>query len=69
MRQIKEILEDLKAVVGSNIPADMERFEQLKHELEQRELTDEEKAMASEWYHSGMAEVKEDIQNLMERFR
>lgn len=55
--------------MGSNIPADMERFEQLKHELEQRELTDEEKAMASEWYHSGMAEVKEDIQNLMERFR
>lgn len=67
MRPIKEILSEMKPLMGSQAPEDRKRYEELKNELAQRELTDEEKAIAAEWYRSGMNEIKEDIESLRQK--
>ncbi len=67
MRTIEEILKEMKPLMGTDNPAERERLDALMAELNDRQLTDEEKAMAQAWWNSGVDEIKQDISVLRQQ--
>ena len=61
MRTVEDILKEMKPLMGADNPAERERLEALTAELNARQLTDEEKAMAQAWWNGGVDEIKQDI--------
>ena len=51
----------MKPLMGTDNPAERERLDALTAELNARQLTDEEKAMAQAWWNGGVDEIKQDI--------
>lgn len=47
--------------MGTDNPAEREKLDALTAELNNRELTEEEKNFAQAWWNSGMDEIKQDI--------
>ncbi|WP_346709466.1 DUF5053 domain-containing protein [Phocaeicola salanitronis] len=61
MRTIKDILKEMKPLMGTDNPAEREKLDALTAELNNRELTEEEKNFAQAWWNSEMDEIKQDI--------
>ena len=61
MRTIKDILKEMKPLMGTDTPAEREKLDALTAELNNRELTEEEKNFAQAWWNSEMDEIKQDI--------
>lgn len=49
MRTIKDILKEMKPLMGTDNPAEREKLDALTAELNNRELTEEEKNFAQAW--------------------
>lgn len=64
MRTIEDLLKEMKPLMGTNNPAERERLDMLTAELNARQLTDEEKAMAQAWWNGGVDEMEQDIATL-----
>ena len=64
MRTVEDLLKEMKPLMGTNNPAERERLDMLTAELNARQLTDEEKAMAQAWWNGGVDEMEQDIATL-----
>lgn len=67
MRTIEDILKEMKPLMGTGNPEERERLDALMAELNDRKLTEEEKAFAQTWWNSGVEEIKQDITALRQQ--
>ena len=67
MRTIEDILKEMKPLMGTGNPEERERLDALMAELNDRKLTEEEKAFAQAWWNSGVEEIKQDITALRQQ--
>lgn len=69
MRTVKEILNEMKPLMGTDNAAERERLTRLEEELTARTLTDEERATVQAWYAEGIAEIKDGINEMKEQLK
>lgn len=69
MRTIEEILKEMKPLMGTDNPAEREKLDALAAELNNCELTEEEKTFAQAWWNSGMDEIRQDIAALRQQIK
>lgn len=67
MRTVEDILKEMKPLMGTADPDGRKRLNALMAELNSRQLTDEEKALAQAWWNGGMEEIKQDITTLRQQ--